>query len=108
MNVNEVLANRANEILGGSGARTRRCTRTTTSTWRSHQRHDPDEHPPRCLRSSRRWSEFEGLRDALAAKGAEFDDVMKAGRTHLQDAMPIRLGQEFTAYAGSIDAGSAG
>src|SRR6185503_700817 len=44
-----------------------------------------------------------GLRDALAAKGREFDDVVKAGRTHLQDAMPIRLGQEFTAYAGSID-----
>jgi aspartate ammonia-lyase len=46
---------------------------------------------------------FEALRDALAAKGREFDDVLKAGRTHLQDAMPIRLGQEFTAYAGSID-----
>jgi aspartate ammonia-lyase len=48
---------------------------------------------------------FEGLRDALAAKGKEFDDIVKAGRTHLQDAMPIRLGQEFTAYAGSIDRG---
>jgi aspartate ammonia-lyase len=46
---------------------------------------------------------FEGLRDALAAKGREFDDIVKAGRTHLQDAMPIRLGQEFTAYAGSVD-----
>jgi aspartate ammonia-lyase len=48
---------------------------------------------------------FEGLRDALAAKGREFDHIVKAGRTHLQDAMPIRLGQEFTAYAGSIDRG---
>ena len=45
------------------------------------------------------------MRDALAAKGAEFDHIVKAGRTHLQDAMPIRLGQEFTAYAGSIDRG---
>ena len=35
----------------------------------------------------------------------EFDDIVKAGRTHLQDAMPIRLGQEFTAYAGSIARG---
>src|SRR5678809_1392886 len=48
---------------------------------------------------------FENLRGALAAKGTEFDDIVKAGRTHLQDAMPIRLGQEFTAYAGSIDRG---
>jgi aspartate ammonia-lyase len=48
---------------------------------------------------------FGGLRDALAAKGREFDDIVKAGRTHLQDAMPIRLGQEFTAFAGSIDRG---
>src|SRR4029079_19398675 len=46
---------------------------------------------------------FETLRDALAAKGRQFDHIVKAGRTHLQDAMPIRLGQEFTAYAGSID-----
>ncbi len=38
----------------------------------------------------------------LDAKGHEFDDVIKAGRTHLQDAMPIRLGQEFTAYAGTL------
>jgi aspartate ammonia-lyase len=48
---------------------------------------------------------FEKLRDAFAAKGVEFDDIVKAGRTHLQDAMPIRLGQEFTAYAGSLDRG---
>jgi aspartate ammonia-lyase len=46
---------------------------------------------------------FEALRDALADKGREFDHIVKAGRTHLQDAMPIRLGQEFTAYAGSMD-----
>jgi aspartate ammonia-lyase len=48
---------------------------------------------------------FEGLRRALSDKGKEFDDIVKAGRTHLQDAMPIRLGQEFTAYAGSIARG---
>jgi aspartate ammonia-lyase len=43
------------------------------------------------------------LRDALAEKGRAFDTIVKAGRTHLQDAMPIRLGQEFAAYAGSLD-----
>src|SRR3989440_320650 len=43
--------------------------------------------------------------ELLAGKGREFDDIVKAGRTHLQDAMPIRLGQEFDAYAGSIERG---
>jgi fumarate hydratase class II len=41
----------------------------------------------------------------LRKKGEEFDDIVKSGRTHLQDAMPIRLGQEFHAYAGTIDRG---
>src|SRR5204862_2341347 len=38
---------------------------------------------------------LEHLRDALAAKAEEFDDIVKTGRTHLMDAMPVRLGQEF-------------
>jgi aspartate ammonia-lyase len=42
------------------------------------------------------------LIDALAQKGRDFDGIVKAGRTHLQDAMPIRLGQEFTAFAGTL------
>jgi aspartate ammonia-lyase len=45
---------------------------------------------------------IDALHGALALKGVAFDDIVKAGRTHLQDAMPIRLGQEFTAYAGTI------
>ena len=45
--------------------------------------------------AARRWS---GWREAFEAKGREFDDIVKSGRTHLQDAMPIRLGQEFAAY----------
>src|SRR5207244_10236913 len=49
---------------------------------------------------------FDGLRAALEAKGEQFDGIVKAGRTHLQDAMPIRLGQEFAAYAGSIARGT--
>jgi aspartate ammonia-lyase len=39
-----------------------------------------------------------GWRGGLRAKAAEFDGVVKAGRTHMQDAVPIRLGQEFAAY----------
>ena len=44
------------------------------------------------------------LRDALAAKAAEFDDIVKIGRTHLQDAMPLTLGQEFSGYVAQLDA----
>src|SRR6476661_1974001 len=105
MNANEVLANRANEILG--------------STRGSYAPVHPNDHVnmaqstndtiPTNIRLSALSrldalvQAFEGLRDALAAKGKQFDHIVKAGRTHLQDAMPIRLGQEFTAYAGSID-----
>jgi fumarate hydratase class II len=42
------------------------------------------------------------LRDALAAKAAEFHEILKIGRTHLQDATPIRLGQEFSGYASQV------
>jgi aspartate ammonia-lyase len=48
---------------------------------------------------------FTAMADALRRKAEQFDDVVKSGRTHLQDAMPIRLGQEFQAYAGSIERG---
>ena len=45
------------------------------------------------------------LRDALSAKAAEFSDVLKIGRTHLQDAVPVTLGQEFSGYASQVDHG---
>jgi fumarate hydratase class II len=45
---------------------------------------------------------LEHLRSALAAKAEEFDDIVKTGRTHLMDAMPVRLGQEFGGYASQI------
>jgi fumarate hydratase class II len=48
---------------------------------------------------------LERLRDSLAAKAAEFDDVVKSGRTHLMDATPVRLGQEFGGYASQLDHG---
>src|SRR5213596_1837313 len=43
------------------------------------------------------------LARAFLAKGQAFDDILKPGRTHLQDATPIRLGQEFTAYGGTVE-----
>ncbi len=48
---------------------------------------------------------LERLRDALLAKAAEFDDVVKSGRTHLMDATPVRLGQEFAGWASQVDHG---
>jgi len=45
---------------------------------------------------------LQAFKDALAAKAAEFDDVLKSGRTHLMDATPVRLGQEFEGYAAQI------
>ena len=107
MNVNEVLANRANEILGAKrGTYTPVHPNDHVNMAQSTNDTIPTNIRLACLaRLGAFVTAFEQLRDALAAKGREFDDIVKAGRTHLQDAMPIRLGQEFTAYAGSIDRG---
>ncbi|MDY7082948.1 MAG: lyase family protein, partial [Halobacteria archaeon] len=48
---------------------------------------------------------LEKLESALAEKADEFDDVVKTGRTHLQDATPVRLGQEFSGYAAQVEKG---
>ena len=104
MNVNEVLANRANELLGGSrGTYTPvhpndhvNMAQSTNDTIPTNIRLAVLRQLPLLLRACA------GLHDALTAKGTQFDHIVKAGRTHLQDAMPIRLGQEFAAYAGSL------
>src|SRR5436190_224142 len=107
MNANEVLANRANEILGGKrGEYTPVHPNDHVNMAQSTNDTIPTNIRLACLSElTPLMSAFENLRGALAAKGVEFDDIVKAGRTHLQDAMPIRLGQEFTAYAGSIARG---
>jgi fumarate hydratase, class II len=107
MNANEVLANRANELLGGKRGE----YKPVHPNDHVNMAQSTNDTIPTNIRLATLSqlgglvSRFEGLRDALAAKGKEFDDIVKAGRTHLQDAMPIRLGQEFTAYAGTIDRG---
>jgi len=104
MNVNEVLANRANEILGGKRGE----YKPVHPNDHVNMAQSTNDTIPTNIRLSilaeltALVSAFETLRDAFAEKGREFDHIVKAGRTHLQDAMPIRLGQEFTAYAGSI------
>ena len=104
MNVNEVLANRANEILGGKRGE----YKPVHPNDHVNMAQSTNDTIPTNIRLSilaelaGLVDAFENLRDAFAEKGREFDHIVKAGRTHLQDAMPIRLGQEFTAYAGSI------
>ena len=107
MNANEVLANRANELLGGErGSYSPVHPNDHVNMAQSTNDTIPTNIRLACLsRLAALVAAFEELRDAFLEKGREFDDVVKAGRTHLQDAMPIRLGQEFTAYAGSIDRG---
>jgi fumarate hydratase class II len=107
MNCNEVLANRANEILGGKrGTYTPVHPNDHVNMAQSTNDVIPTAIRLGCL------MELGGLEDtfgelakAFEKKGKEFDDVLKSGRTHLQDAMPIRLGQELDAYAGSLRRG---
>ena len=105
MNTNEVLANRANELLGGRRGE----YKPVHPNDHVNMAQSTNDVIPTAIRLGALSlldslvSAFEGLRDTLAGKGEEFDDVVKSGRTHLQDAMPIRLGQEFAAYAGTLD-----
>ncbi|HWP69530.1 MAG TPA: lyase family protein, partial [Gemmatimonadaceae bacterium] len=107
MNVNEVLANRANELLGGKRG-TYQPVHPNDHVNMAQSTNDtiPTAIRLACLAELGGFVQaFTSLRDSFAAKGKEFDGIVKAGRTHLQDAMPIRLGQEFTAFAGSLDRG---
>jgi aspartate ammonia-lyase len=104
MNVNEVLANRAIELLGGQKG--------------DYMMVHPNDHAnmaqstndvfPTAMRIAARLLIAEllpvlkDLKTALTGKAKEFDDILKSARTHLQDAVPIRLGQEFAAYAATI------
>lgn len=104
MNANEVIANRAIEIMGGEKG--------------DYSLVNPNDHVnygqstndvfPSCGRLTtlkllyKAQAELERLYKALVKKSEEFDHVIKMGRTQLQDAIPIRLGQEFRAYATAI------
>ena len=105
MNANEVIANRASELLGGS---------------RGSRKVHPNDHVnfgqssndviPTAIHLSALVSiehelipALQGLQEALQQKADEFMPIVKTGRTHLQDATPIRLGQEFLGYAGQVE-----
>jgi aspartate ammonia-lyase len=106
MNVNEVLANRAIELLGG---RRGDYSRVHPNDHVNYGQSSNDVFPTAMrLAALLEWRGLDArlaeLARALAAKGKEFDDVVKAGRTHMMDAVPVRLGQEFAAYAAAIGA----
>jgi aspartate ammonia-lyase len=107
MNANEVLANRANELLGAKRG-TYAPVHPNDHVNMAQSTNDviPTAIRLACLAQlAPLVTTFTAMRKALDQKGDEFDDVVKSGRTHLQDAMPIRLGQEFRAYAGTIERG---
>lgn len=106
MNANEVIANRAIEVLGSQKG--------------DYKLIHPNDHVNMAqstndtIPSSIYIASFEAVRDdlipalktlrgALMSKSREFDKIVKAGRTHMQDAVPIRLGQEFSGYAESVN-----
>jgi fumarate hydratase class II len=107
MNANEIIANRAIELAGGT---------------RGSRLIHPNDHVNMCQSSNdviptaihvaalerihaHLLPALQPLHSALAAKAWEFDEVMKIGRTHLMDATPIRLGQEFSGYARQVELG---
>src|SRR6202165_2761543 len=107
MNCNEVLANRANEILSGKrGVYAPVHPNDHVNMAQSTNDVIPTAIRLGCLMELGGLEEvFSDLAKAFEKKGKEFDEVLKSGRTHLQDAMPIRLGQELQAYAGSLRRG---
>lgn len=104
MNTNEVLANRASQILGGNLGE---YTLTHPNDHVNYGQSTNDVFPTAMRLSAllalqELYPVLESLAEGLEAKAAEFDHILKAGRTHMQDAVPIRLGQEFAAYAVAI------
>jgi fumarate hydratase class II len=103
MNVNEVIANRATLLLGGRLGEYRVHPNDHVNMAQSTNDTIPTAIRLGCLwRLDELLSALDDLVTALDAKAEEFDDIVKSGRTHLQDAVPVRLGQEFGAYAMAV------
>ncbi|MGI9181001.1 MAG: class II fumarate hydratase, partial [Longimicrobiaceae bacterium] len=102
MNANEVIASRASQILG-DGAKVHPNDQVNMGQ-------SSNDVIPTAMHVAARVAihedllpALERLQEALEAKAEEFDDVVKSGRTHLMDATPVRLGQEFGGYASQIE-----
>jgi fumarate hydratase class II len=107
MNANEVLANRATEILGGDiGSKLVHPNDHVNASQSSNDVIPTAMHMAAVAAIEEELlPALRGLQASLEAKAVEFDDVLKSGRTHLQDATPIRLGQEFSGYAAQVAKG---
>jgi len=104
MNVNEVLANRASELLGGERGQ-KRLVHPNDDVNLGQSSNDvfpTAMHIAAALAIDEVLAGAGALRTALAAKGRAFDQVVKIGRTHLQDATPLTLGQEFSGYVAQL------
>jgi len=104
MNTNEVIANRAIEILGGPLGD---YSKVHPNDHVNYGQSTNDVFPTgmrlaTLLELEKLYPVLDSLVAALEKKGTEFHAILKSGRTHMQDAVPMRLGQEFTAYAGAI------
>ena len=110
MNVNEVLANRASEILGGVRGE-ERLVHPNDEVNKGQSSNDvfPTAMHVAAVKAVREdvLPSLKALRDALASKAEAFKDIVKIGRTHLQDATPLTLGQEFSGYVSQLDHGIA-
>lgn len=104
MNINEVVANRAGEILGGvKGAYDMVHPNDHVNMGQSTNDVIPTAGKITTINLlDRALVSLNELEEALLVKAKEFDDVIKMGRTQMQDAVPIRLGQEFKAYSSAI------
>ena len=108
MNFNEVISNRAIEIVGGElGSKTPihpndhvNMSQSTNDTFPTAINIAAVESVMHNLKPA-----LESLRDSLKKKSIEFKDIIKLGRTHLQDATPLSLGQEFSGYVSTLDHG---
>ena len=108
MNMNEVLANRASELLGAG----RGILRLVHPNDHGNMGQSSNDVFPTAMHiaaaqllNNNVTLALNGLRDALAEKQSEFNAIVKTGRTHLQDATPVTLGQEFSGYVSQLDHG---
>ena len=106
MNINEVIANRANEILGFALEDPKKPINPNDHVNMAQSTNDTI---PTAIRLGALWrldeltASLRRLADAFKQKAQDWDEIVKSGRTHLQDAVPIRLGQEFGAYGKAIE-----
>ena len=106
MNCNEVLANRASELLGGERGEARRVhPNDDVNKGQSSNDVFPTAMSVAAAQAvvGNVLPELKELRDVLASKSEAFRDIVKVGRTHLQDATPLTLGQEFSGYVAQLD-----